>query len=243
MIEIRGLTKRYDRVEALKGIDIDVAPGELFGFLGPNGAGKTTTMQILAGLLTPTAGSVKIAGIDLATDPRGVKQRIGYLPDRPYIYEKLTGRELLRLFADLWGVPAQQARTRAGDMLDLFGLTHQGDELTEGYSHGMKQRICLAATLMHDPDLLIIDEPMVGLDPQGARLFKDLMRQRCAAGKTVLMSTHTLQVAAETCDRVGIIHRGEIAGVGTVAELRSRYTREGADLEEIFLTMTGGAVA
>jgi len=239
MIRIRNLTKRYDRTEALKGINIDVEAGELFGFLGPNGAGKTTTLMILAGLLEPTSGSVEVAGFDVATQGLEVKRRLGYVPDRPYVYDKLTGRELLRLYGDLYGLERGRAERQGERWLDIFGLQDKADELVEGYSHGMKQRIILSATLLHDPGVLVVDEPMVGLDPQGARLLKDLMTQRCKSGKTVLMSTHTLQVAEETCDRVGIIHRGEIIAVGTTDELRRKMANDGASLEEIFLAMTG----
>ena len=250
MIHIRDLTKRYDATEALRGISIHVRRGELFGFLGPNGAGKTTTLQILAGLLRPTSGSATVAGFDVATHPLEVKRRIGYVPDRPYVYERLTGRELLRLFGDLYDLDRAAAERDAARWLHTFGLTEHAHELIEGYSHGMKQRIVLAATLLHDPELLIVDEPMVGLDPHGARLFKDLMRERCAQSRTVLMSTHTLQVAEETCDRVGILHRGRILAVGTVAELRARVhdapsgngasaPDRPASLEDIFLTLTG----
>lgn len=238
MIRISKLTKRYGRVEALKGIDIHVRPGELFGFLGPNGAGKTTTLSILAGLIRPTSGTVHIGGLDALAAPLQVKRIMGYVPDRPYVYEKLTGRELLRMFGDLYGMPSDVVRVQGQRWLEVFDLVEQGDELIEGYSHGMKQRITLAATLLHDPDLLIVDEPMVGLDPQNARLLKNLMQERCRRGKTVLMSTHTLQVAEETCHRVGIIHRGQIIAVGTVEELRAQLFSEGASLEDIFLQMT-----
>lgn len=241
MIRIEKLVKRYDQMEALRGISIHVQPGELFGFLGPNGAGKTTTLQILAGLLRPTSGSVWVAGFNVATHALEVKRRLGYVPDRPYVYEKLTGRELLQLFGDLYGMDRARIRSEGERWLEIFGLTAHRDDLVEGYSHGMKQRITLAATLLHDPELLIVDEPMVGLDPQNARLLKDLMRERCQRGRTVLMSTHTLQVAEETCHRVGIIHRGEIVAVGTVEELRQKLAREGATLEDIFLHMTGTA--
>jgi ABC-2 type transport system ATP-binding protein len=237
-IRIRGLRKRYGDFEAVRGIDFEVRAGELFGFLGPNGAGKTTTLMILAGLLRPTSGEVEVAGHSAASDPLEVKRLIGYVPDRPYVYEKLTGREVMRLFGDLYDVEPKRIDALGREWLARFDLTGKADELVESYSHGMKQRLVLAATLMHDPEVLIVDEPLVGLDPWGARLLKDLMRERCARGRTVLMSTHTLQVAEETCDRIAIINGGSIVARGTIDELRQELARDGASLEDIFLAMT-----
>jgi ABC-2 type transport system ATP-binding protein len=244
MIRVDGLAKRYENAAgelwALGGIDLEVRPGELFGLLGPNGAGKTTTMLILAGLLAPTSGTAHVAGFDVATHPREAKRRTGYIPDRPYVYERLTGRELLRLYGDLYDLAPADIKAKTEHWLEVFGMQRAADELIESYSHGMKQRIVLAATLLVDPEVLIVDEPLVGLDPSGARLFKDLMKQRCGAGKTVLMSTHALEVAEATCDRVGILHRGKVVAVGTVAELRQKLAKDGASLEELFLAMIEG---
>jgi ABC-2 type transport system ATP-binding protein len=240
MIRLRELRKRYQNaagdVWALGGIDLAVERGELFGLLGPNGAGKTTTMLILAGLIAPTSGSAEIAGFDVQRSPRDAKRRLGYVPDRPYVYEKLTGRELLQLYADLYELDA--VGRDIDRWLEIFGMTGKADELIEGYSHGMKQRIVLAATLLRDPEVLVVDEPLVGLDPSGARLFKDLMAERCAAGRTVLMSTHTLQIAEETCHRVCILDEGKVLAVGTVDELRARFGAAGQSLEELFLGLT-----
>lgn len=237
-IKIRGLCKRYGDFEAVKGLDIQVRAGELFGFLGPNGAGKTTTLMTLAGLLEPTAGVVEVAGFNVATHPVEAKRRLGYVPDRPYVYEKLTGREVMQLFGDLYDVERARIDALSREWLARFDLNGKADELVESYSHGMRQRLVLAATLMHDPEVLIVDEPMVGLDPWGARLLKNLMRERCDSGRTVLMSTHTLQVAEETCDRIAIIDKGSVVAYGTVNELRGNLARDGASLEEIFLAMT-----
>jgi ABC-2 type transport system ATP-binding protein len=240
-IRVRGLRKRYGDFEAVRGLEIEVATGELFGVLGPNGAGKTTTLMILAGLLEPTSGEVEVAGYRLATEPLEAKRRLGYVPDRPYIYEKLTGREVMRLFGDLYDLESERIDRLSREWLATFDLAAKADQLVESYSHGMKQRLVLAATLMHDPEVLVVDEPMVGLDPAGARLLKNLMRERCDRGRTVLMSTHTLQVAEETCDRIAIIDRGCIVAHGSIDDLRRQLARDGASLEEIFLAMTGAA--
>jgi ABC-2 type transport system ATP-binding protein len=242
MIELRGLTKRYGTFEAVNGIDLDVPKGELFGFLGPNGAGKTTTLRMIAGILRPSAGSVRIGGIDLAADPIAAKRKLGYIPDRPFIYEKLTGAEFLRFVAGLFEQSGAPVEKRGRDLLTLFELDEWRDELVESYSHGMRQKLIIASAFIHRPDVIVVDEPMVGLDPKAARTLKDLFREYVRRGHTIMMSTHTLEVAQGLCDRVAIIQRGEIRACGTLAELRAAAGGSDgheAGLEEIFLRLTG----
>jgi ABC-2 type transport system ATP-binding protein len=240
MIRARGLTKRYGSFAAVDGIDFDVSSGEVFGFLGPNGAGKTTTMQMIAGLILPTSGSIAIDGHDLASEPLAAKELTSFIPDRPYLYEKLTGFEFLVFVGGLYRIPRGRTADRATALLDRFGLTDWADALVESYSHGMKQRLVFAAAMLPDPRLLVVDEPMVGLDPRGARLVKDVFRELCEDRQlAVFLSTHTMTVAEEVCDRIAIIHRGRIAASGTMAELQREADRPGSRLEEIFLTITG----
>jgi len=241
MIELRGLTKRYGDLAAVNGIDLMVPPGELFGFLGPNGAGKTTTLRMIAGILRPTAGSVRIGGIDLAADPIAAKRKLGYIPDRPFIYEKLTGMEFLRFVAGLFELTGLPIERRGRELLALFDLEEWRDELVESYSHGMRQKLIIASAFIHRPEVIVVDEPMVGLDPKAARTLKDLFREYVRRGHTIMMSTHTLEVAQRLCDRVAIIQRGEIRAQGTLAELRAAAGSNGHEsgLEEIFLRLTG----
>jgi ABC-2 type transport system ATP-binding protein len=239
MIELRGLTKRYGDFAAVNGIDLDVPAGELFGFLGPNGAGKTTTLRMIAGILRPTAGSVRIGGIDLAVAPIAAKRKLGYIPDRPFIYEKLTGSEFLRFVAGLFGQSGDPIERRGRELLGLFDLDEWRDELVESYSHGMRQKLIIASAFVHRPDVIVVDEPMVGLDPKAARILKDLFREYVRRGHTIMMSTHTLEVAQRLCDRVAIIQRGEIRACGTVDELRAAAGGGDAGLEDIFLRLTG----
>jgi ABC-2 type transport system ATP-binding protein len=236
MISVRGLTKRYGSFTAVAGIDLPVRPGELFGFLGPNGAGKTTTLRMIGGILQPTSGTITVAGIDMARDPVGAKARMGYVPDRPFVYEKLTGAEFMTFVAGLYDQSGPEVERRGAQLLALFDLLNRRDELVESYSHGMRQKLIIASALMHRPQVLIVDEPMVGLDPKAARTLKELFRAYVDQGNTILMSTHTLEVAEAMCDRVGIIQRGQIRAVGTMDELRAGST---AALEEIFLRVTG----
>jgi len=243
MIEIQGLTKKYGTFTAVDGIDLRVPAGELFGFLGPNGAGKTTTLRMIAGILRPTSGSVHIAGIDLAKAPMQAKAKLGFIPDRPFIYEKLTGIEFLRFVAGLFGQDGASVERRASELLAVFDLEEWRDELVEAYSHGMRQKLIISSAFVHRPDVIVVDEPMVGLDPKAARTLKDLFREYTRRGHTIMMSTHTLEVAQTMCDRIGIIQRGQIRACGTMAELRANAERGDEGLEEIFLRLTGDDVA
>lgn len=242
MLELQGVVKRYGGFEAVGGLDLAVARGEIFGFLGPNGAGKTTTIRMVAGVLRPTAGRITVGGLDLERDPGGAKAKVGYIPDRPYLYEKLSGGEFLQFVAGLWGRDGAEAEARADRLLELFGLTEWKDELIESYSHGMRQKVLISSALIHQPELIVVDEPMVGLDPRSARLLKDLLRTFVDGGGTVSLSTHTLEVAEALCDRIAIIQGGRIIASGTMDELRAQAHAGGAHLEEIFLKVTGGDV-
>jgi ABC-2 type transport system ATP-binding protein len=224
-------------------LDLHVPAGELFGFLGPNGAGKTTTLRMIAGILRPTAGRVHIAGVDLARDPIAAKARLGFIPDRPFIYEKLTGAEFLRFVAGLYDQQGPQVEHRSRELLALFDLEEWRDELVESYSHGMRQKLIISSAFVHRPDVIVVDEPMVGLDPKAARTLKDLFREYTRRGHTIMMSTHTLEVAQAMCDRIAIIRRGRIAAAGTMDELR-RHAESGTEgLEDIFLRLTGETAA
>jgi ABC-2 type transport system ATP-binding protein len=241
MLRLDGLRKRYGSFTAVKGLDLEVRAGEVFGFLGPNGAGKTTTIRMVAGVLEPTAGRVLVDGHDVQRDPEKAKRLLGYIPDRPYLYEKLSGGEFLRFVAGLWGRSGPDVEARAERLLDLFSLTRWRDELIESYSHGMRQKLLISSALLHQPRLIVVDEPMVGLDPRSARILKNLFRTFADEGGTVFLSTHTLEVAESLCDRIAIIHQGGIIAQGTMEELRAEAAGGGkADLEEIFLKVTGG---
>jgi ABC-2 type transport system ATP-binding protein len=220
-----------------------VHKGEIFGFLGVNGAGKTTTLKMLAGILAPTRGTIRMGGFDLYRYPIQAKALIGYVPDRPYLYPKFTPRELLLFIGQLYNVPGSEAASRGQALLKEYDLLAKADVLIDGLSHGMKQRLATVAALVHQPKILIIDEPMVGLDPYGARLLKRKLREYRAAGTTILLSTHSLHVAEELADRVAIIDAGVIATIGTIQEIRSQIGSDSANLEEIFLRMTTSALA
>ena len=239
MIRLEGVTKQYGKFTAVHPLDLHVRRGELFGFLGPNGAGKTTTIRMVAGVLRPTAGRVLIGGHDVAKAPILAKRHIGYIPDRPSVYEKLTGAEFLRFVSGLWGRDGVEAEKRADDLLELFELSAWKNTLVESYSHGMRQKLLISSALVHGPDLIIVDEPMVGLDPKAARLIKDLLKNFTEAGGTVFLSTHTLEVAEALCDRIAILHGGRIRAMGTMADLRTEAAAGDAHLEDIFLKLTG----
>ncbi len=240
VLSLRGVTKRYGRFTAVSGLDLDVLRGEIFGFLGPNGAGKTTTIRMVAGVLRPTEGTIVLGGDDLATSPEAAKARVGYIPDRPYVYEKLSGGEFLRFVGGLWGKDGDELEQRAERLLELFQLTPWRDELIESYSHGMRQKLLISSALIHHPELIVVDEPIVGLDPRSARILKDLLRAYVDGGGTVFLSTHTLEVAEALCDRIAILSEGRILALGTLDELRAHAHAGGAHLEEIFLKVTGG---
>ena len=241
MIKLVHLTKLYRGFRAVDQISLEVKKGTRFGFLGPNGAGKTTTIKMMAGVLRPTEGQIVINGYDLAKEPSAVKQCVGFIPDRPFMYEKLTGLEFLHFVAGLYGLdrtaPPAWLEQRIEDLLALFELTNWEEELIESYSHGMKQRLIMCAALVHQPKVLIVDEPMVELDPKGARLVKDIFRDQAENGTTLFMSTHSLEVAEEVCDEIAIIQAGRIIAHGTPGELREQAGMDG-NLEDIFLRLT-----
>jgi ABC-2 type transport system ATP-binding protein len=243
MIRLTDLTKRYGSFTAVDAINLEVPKGELFGFLGPNGAGKTTTLRMIAGILRPTGGKVEIAGVDVVKDPIAAKMRLGFIPDRPFIYEKLTGAEFLRFVAGLYSQAGPRVEHRARELLALFDLEDWRDELVESYSHGMRQKLIISSAFVHRPDVIVVDEPMVGLDPKAARILKDLFREYTRRGNTIMMSTHTLEVAETLCDRIGIIQSGKIRACGTIGELRQSAEAGAQGLEHIFLRLTGESAA
>lgn len=240
MIAVQNVTKRYGTKLAVNQLTLNIPNGELFAFLGPNGAGKTTTIKMLCGLLFPTEGTVRIGGFDMRTHGDQARQLISYVPDQPYLYDKLTGREFLQFIADLYGMsPAASAR-RMEDVIALFSLHDFVDDLTERYSHGMRQRTVFAAALLHEPKLLIVDEPTVGLDPKSIRLLKDILRTHANNGTTVFLSTHSLDIAQELADRIGIVDHGTLIGHGTLDTLRKQASLNGS-LEDVFLKLTAEA--
>ncbi len=235
-LRLTRLVRRYGSFTAVDGLDLEVRSGEILGFLGPNGAGKTTTLRCCAGLLRPDAGEIAIGGASLAREPRRTKAALGFVPDRPFLYERLSAREMLDLVGALYDVPSSLARERSDALLSRLEL-EAADDLIETYSQGMRQKVAVAAALVHDPVLLLLDEPLVGLDPRGARTLKDLLRERAARGLGVLVSTHLLDVVERLCDRVAILHRGQLIAEGSLAELRGT---SGATLEDVFLELTRG---
>jgi ABC-2 type transport system ATP-binding protein len=238
IIELQNLTKNYKGLKAVDQISLSILEGVIFGFLGPNGAGKTTTIRMMAGILMPTSGKIIINGMDLNKDPSGVKKCCGFIPDRPFLYEKLTGIEFLRFISGLYGLNnSESTNVKLMGLLEKFDLISWKDELIEGYSHGMKQRLVMCGALVHDPKILIVDEPMVGLDPKGARLVKDIFKEEAAKGKTIFMSTHSLETAQEICHEMAIIQRGRIIAQGTVDEL-IKYSGVNGNLENVFLKLT-----
>lgn len=237
MIETIDLCKDYDGHKAVKGLNLRVEAGELFCFLGPNGAGKTTTIKMLTGLLAPSSGTAKIAGFDIQSAPIEAKRRIGYIPDRPYLYEKLSGRDFFTFVGDMFGIDRDEQQRRMKHYFDLFLLTPVQDDFIENYSHGMRQKLVFSASLMHDPDVLVIDEPMVGLDPRSVRIVKDLLREEAKKGRAIFLSTHTLAIAEEIASKIGVIRKGDLLFYGSVDELRRAHTGSGS-LEDLFLQLT-----
>lgn len=239
-IETQQLTKHYGTKTAVEGVSFQVMGGEIFGFLGPNGAGKTTTIKMMVGLLKPTTGTVRVSGYNVQEQPIQAKSVSGYVPDEPNLYAKLSGRELLRFVGNLYRLDRQQVERRIDELLRLFDLTQAADDTIDSYSHGMQQKTSLAAALMHDPKVLVLDEPTVGLDPRSARLMKDILKQMAGRGAAIFLSTHILEIAEKMCDRIGIIDHGKLIAVGNMDDLRKMSQGE-TSLEDIFLNLTGGA--
>src|SRR6516165_2070457 len=238
MIELHGVTKRFGAKCAVDRLDLEVRPGELFAFLGPNGAGKTTTIKMICGLLSPNSGTVRVGGFDASSQQ--ARQMLGYVPDQPYLYDKLTGREFLKFVVEMYGLDRAQSARRIEDLIDTFEMADFVDGLCESYSQGMKQRVVFAAALVHDPKVLVVDEPLVGLDPRSARIVKDLFVEQARSGVAVLMSTHLLSIAEELADTIGIVDQGRMLAQGSLADLRERLQSHGP-LEDLFLKLTGGA--
>jgi ABC-2 type transport system ATP-binding protein len=241
MIQTTNLTKHYGTLAAVQGLNLGVQQGELFGFLGPNGAGKTTTIRMIVGLLRPTAGTVNVAGHDVQREPLAVKRAVGYLAQTPPLYERLTGREFLRFLGGLYGLDDEQIEARAERLLTLLELADKADHLIESYSGGMRQKIGLCGALLHEPPVLVLDEPLTGLDPYSARRVKDLLRELVRQGRTIFLSTHVIEIAERVCDRVGILDQGQLVAVGSIEALRAQ-ARSSAEttLEDLFLQLTGG---
>jgi len=242
MIAVQDLVKTYGRFKAVDGVSLNVEPGEIHGFLGPNGAGKTTTMRMIAGLLKPTSGRIVVNNHEMEREPEAAKASLGFIPDRPFIYDKLTAGEFLTFHAGLYGMTNGQVGSRVDEMLDLFELSQWKNELIESFSHGMKQRLVMSSAFFHRPQAVAVDEPMVGLDPRGARLIKDVFRRMSERGVAILMSTHTLEVAQEMCHRVSIIQKGRIIAQGTVDEVKQiGGSTTDEHLTAVFLKLTGGS--
>lgn len=237
MIDLINLTKDYGTTIAVNNLNLHVASGEIYGFIGPNGAGKTTTIRMMGGIIEPSSGSIIIDGINMKENPVAAKKIIGVVPDRPFLYEKLTGAEFLKFIADIYEVDAKSVRQLSDDLLRQFALWDWANEIIEAYSHGMKQRLIIAAALMHDPKILVVDEPMVGLDPSAVRMVKDIFKDLAAKNAAIFVSTHTLSIAEDLCDRIGVIHKGNLVAQGTMAELNSAAQTQKAKLEEVFLTL------
>ena len=238
MIRIIKLRKQYGRLAAVDNLNIEVVPGEIFGFLGPNGAGKTTTIRVMMGILRASSGRVILGGHDVEQEPQQAKAIAGFIPDRPFIYEKLSGKEFLTFIAKLHRMESARLTRRIDELLEYFELANWQDELVEGFSHGMKQRLVLCAALVHEPRILIVDEPMVGLDPKGARTIKDLFRSLAKNGTTVFLSTHSISVAEEVCHRIGIIQKGHLIASGTMADIYRLTRGHDSNLEDVFLELT-----
>ena len=237
MIELENVTKSYGTKLAVENLSLSIGKGELFAFLGPNGAGKTTTIKMICGLLFPSTGTVRVGGYDLQTHGDEARKLISFVPDQPYLYDKLTGREFLKFISDLYGLDPEESTRRIGEMIELFRLQEFVDDLTERYSHGMRQRTVFAAALVHRPQILIVDEPTVGLDPRSIRMLKDLLREEANRGTTVFLSTHSLEIVEELADRIGIVEHGRLVAQGTIETLRRQASLDGS-LEEVFLKIT-----
>ncbi|HWX77619.1 MAG TPA: ABC transporter ATP-binding protein [Candidatus Acidoferrales bacterium] len=238
MIELSNITKRYGTLAAVDSLNLEVPRGEVFGFLGPNGAGKTTTIRMMMGILKPTSGRVFLGGHDVEQEPERAKALAGFIPDRPFIYEKLTGREFLQFVGRLHHVEPERLQRRGAELLEHLELTRWQDELVESYSHGMKQRLVVCGALIHEPPILVVDEPMVGMDPKGSRTLKDLFRSLAESGTTVFLSTHSISVAEEVCHRIGIIQRGRLIACGTMMDLHAQAKNKNGNLESVFLELT-----
>ncbi len=238
IIEFENIVKKYGDFSALKGINLNISKGELFGFLGPNGAGKTTLIRILTGIIKQTSGKVSISGFDLNLQPEKAKSLLGFVPDRPYLYEKLTPLEYFEFMGGLYNVPENTIQEKGKEMLELFSLWERRNELIESFSHGMKQKVAMSAATLHDPDVFVVDEPTVGLDPKSVRLAKNFFKELTNRGKTVFLTTHTLSVAQDLCDRIAIIRQGEIVALGNMSELQEKAKLPGNDLESVFLKIT-----
>ncbi|MDQ2085472.1 ABC transporter ATP-binding protein [Herbivorax sp. ANBcel31] len=238
MLDIKNLSKSYNKglIKAVDSVSFNVKRGEIFGFLGPNGAGKTTTIKMIIGLVNPDSGSVLINGFDNSKDAIEAKKRIGYVPDNPDIYDKLTGIEYLNFMSDVYGISSDSRRERIEHFLKMFNLEDAATDIIKSYSHGMKQKMVLTGALIHNPDLWVLDEPMVGLDPKSSHLLKELMREHCDKGNSVFLSTHVLEVAEKLCDRIAIIKEGKLIAIGTLEQLRKGDV--GNSLENIFLELT-----
>jgi ABC-2 type transport system ATP-binding protein len=238
VIELSNVTKRYGTLAAVDSLNLEVPRGEVFGFLGPNGAGKTTTIRMMMGILKPTSGRVFLGGHDVEQEPERAKALAGFIPDRPFIYEKLTGREFLQFVGRLHHVEPERLQRRGAELLEHLELTRWQDELVESYSHGMKQRLVVCGALIHEPPILVVDEPMVGMDPKGSRTLKDLFRSLAERGTTVFLSTHSISVAEEVCHRIGIIQRGRLIACGTMMDLHAQAKNKNGNLESVFLELT-----
>jgi len=239
MIKLTNLTKKYGDNIAVDNLNLEINAGELFGFLGPNGAGKTTTIKMMTGILKPNSGKVEIAGLDIQKQPEKAKKMIGYIPDDPFLYDRLTGREYLEFVGGLYSLDKRKIRQRSSELFEIFSMNGWIDKKCEEYSHGMCQKLVFCAAFLHNPEVLVIDEPMVGLDPQSSRLVKDMLKQYAAKGNTIFISTHVLSVAEELCDRIGIINKGKLVGLGTIPQLKAKEAKNDVSLETLFLDLIG----
>jgi ABC-2 type transport system ATP-binding protein len=236
LIRTHSLSKHFGSLRAVDGLDLEIPQGEFFAFLGPNAAGKTTTIKMICGLLKPTNGHVLVGGFDVQKEPEKAKAQLAYVPDFPFIYDKLTSQEFMRFVGDVFRMDRQLVQQRTDELFEVFHLTDYYQELAENLSHGTRQRLVIASALLHDPKILVIDEPMVGLDPRHARVVKQVLRERAQQGMTILCSTHQLSVAEEVADRIGIINRGKLIALGSVEQLRTQAHQQGG-LEKVFLSL------